>query len=114
MGKALDITAPNIQAALRVLNIGPNSILVVNRRSIDPEMLLADRVLCNFMMSRGMCPSMIICIPHTDYEPLEEVIRTMSIEHLEQILAECKAHRAKSSVVVAPNPSLPSGGDGAA
>ena len=107
MGKVLDIAAPSVQAALHVLNIGPNSILVVNTRSIDIEALLANRILCDFMMSRGMCPSIIVCVPRTDYEPLEEVIKTVSIEQLEQILAEAKAHRAKSSVVVSPNLNLP-------
>lgn len=108
MPNNLDITAPNIQAALRVLNIGPNSILVINARSVDPDVLLQDRPLMNFMLSRGMCPSMIVCIPHTDYEPIEDVIKTVSIEQLEQILAECKAHRARSVAVVAPNVSLES------
>jgi hypothetical protein len=103
------LVMPTIQSALSILNVGRNSILVLNRRSIDPEVIIEDRALCAWLASRGVCPQIICCIPATTDERLEEAIKTISIDELERILTEAKAHAVRATVNV-PTSSMGDGG----
>lgn len=88
----MSLHAPSLKTALSVLNVGPNSILVIDGRVIDVDSLCSDAELGHWLSSKGVCPRIIVTIPNRG-ESVRDAIKTISIEELEDIVKETKEAR---------------------